>query len=52
MLLNYPQAAGRTTILKLINGLLKPDEGHISIRGTPCDDWNSRGQAKEKLWVM
>lgn len=31
---------GKTTMLKLINGLIKPDAGNIFIKGKEINDWN------------
>jgi len=31
---------GKTTMLKLINGLIKPDAGNILIKGKEINDWN------------
>src|SRR5688572_4485778 len=33
--------AGKTTILRLINGLLTPAAGHVAVAGKPVSEWDS-----------
>ena len=32
--------AGKTTVLKLVNGLLQPSAGEVLVEGTPTTDWD------------
>jgi osmoprotectant transport system ATP-binding protein len=32
--------SGKTTTLKLINGLLRPSDGQIRVEGKPLQDWD------------
>lgn len=40
LMLLGPSGSGKTTSLKLINSLLTPSQGHISVDGRPLQDWD------------
>ena len=35
-----PSGCGETTLLKLINGLVQPNDGYVSIKGQYLKDWD------------
>jgi phosphonate transport system ATP-binding protein len=37
-----PSGTGKTTLLRVIAGILKPDEGRVSVFGQPCHELNRR----------
>ncbi len=37
-----PSGGGKTTALKLVNGLVTPDKGTLSIEGRPIEDWDMK----------
>lgn len=45
-----PNGAGKTTVLRMIVGLLKPDEGEVSILG--MDPYQNERKLKQKLGII
>ena len=35
-----PSGCGKTILFKLINGLVQPNEGYVSVKGRYLKDWN------------
>jgi ABC-2 type transport system ATP-binding protein len=45
-----PNGAGKTTTLSMVTGLLRPDDGHVSVYG--ADVWTKPGEAKREMGVL
>lgn len=46
-----PNGCGKTTLLRLIGGLLKPSSGSVFIDGKPVSDYNARALAQKVAFV-
>lgn len=42
-----PSGGGKSTIIKLVCGLLKPDEGSIAFEGVNINDWNEHAFSRQ-----
>lgn len=47
-----PSGGGKTTALKLVNGLVAPDKGSISIDGRPIEDWDMKALRQSIGYVI
>jgi putative ABC transport system ATP-binding protein len=46
-----PSGAGKTSLIRLINGLSSPSKGHISVLGKPIQDWIPQGLRQKVGYV-
>jgi iron complex transport system ATP-binding protein len=46
-----PNGCGKSTLLRTLMGLLRPDEGSVSLQGRPLQAWPRRERARWMAWL-